>query len=165
MVPALFTTTSGTPMTPDTASYSESAPSGWLRSAAKLRDSWPRERILSLLSCAGRRLPWHATDAPASASAIAMAAPSPVADPVTRASFPSRRNLSRIPIVCPPVLYARTSRRSFFLFQKELVNDWATKLLPVECCGIPRLAKNERDMGHPPLVVRRDSDLGLRLSL
>jgi hypothetical protein len=27
-------------------------------------------------------------------------------------------------------------------------------VLFVECCGIPHLAKNERDVGHPALVVR-----------
>ena len=30
------------------------------------------------------------------------------------------------------------------------------KLLPVECRGIPHLAKNERNVGHPSLAVRRD---------
>jgi hypothetical protein len=28
--------------------------------------------------------------------------------------------------------------------------------LTVEACGIPQLAKNERDVGHPSLVVRRE---------
>ena len=100
------------PMADDTASYSRSAPSGWLRSAAKLCDLWPKARIASLVSSAGRRFPWHATDAPASASATAIAAPSPVAEPVTSASFPSRRNLSRIPIVYRSVFFGVASRLS-----------------------------------------------------
>ena len=99
-------------MADNTASYSRSAPSGWLRSAAKLSDLWPRARIASLVSSAGRRFPWHATDAPASASATAIAAPSPVAEPVTSASFPSRRNLSRIPIVYRSVFFGVASRLS-----------------------------------------------------
>src|SRR3984885_14408982 len=112
MVPALFTKISGEPTADNTASYSRSAPSGWLRSAAKLCDLPPRARIAWLVSSAGRRFPWHATDAPASASATAMAAPSPVAEPVTSASFPSRRNLSRIPIVYRRVFFGVASRLS-----------------------------------------------------
>ena len=40
---------------------------------------------------AARRLPWTATVAPASASAVAIAAPRPLAAPVTRATLLSRR--------------------------------------------------------------------------
>jgi hypothetical protein len=33
----------------------------------------------------------------------------------------------------------------------------------MERCGIPHLAKNERDVGHPSFAVRRDFQGGLRL--
>src|ERR1700691_1296083 len=50
--------------------------------------------MCSAVASAGRRLPWQATVAPPSASAMAMAAPRPLAAPVTRAVFPSRRKRS-----------------------------------------------------------------------
>src|SRR5271170_6187245 len=125
-MPALFIRTSGGPIVAETDSYNKSAPSGALRSAAKLRDSQPRVRICSLVPSAGRRLPWHATEAPASASASAMAAPSPPADPVTSASFPSRRNRSRIPI---PYL-AQTGRLLLRYGELQCEQRWGAFFLP-----------------------------------
>src|SRR6202012_3284938 len=90
---------SGAPIADRTASNRSSPPSSVFKSAAKLCDSRPAARIRALVSSAGRRLPWHATDAPASASAKAMAAPSPLAEPVTSATLPSKQKRSRIPMV------------------------------------------------------------------
>jgi hypothetical protein len=33
----------------------------------------------------------------------------------------------------------------------------------VECCGIPHLAKNERDMGHPTILGRRKTGFQIEL--
>ena len=52
--------------------------------------------MVAAVSVAARRLPWQATVAPACASATAMAAPRPLAEPVTRATLLSRRKLSRM---------------------------------------------------------------------
>src|SRR6202048_1990441 len=52
--------------------------------------------MAAAVSYAGRRLPGAATGAPAWASAVAMAAPRPVAAPVIRAILLSRRKRSRI---------------------------------------------------------------------
>ena len=56
----------------------------------------PAEVMAAAVSVAARRLPWTATVAPACESAVAMAAPRPVAAPVTRAILLSRRKRSRI---------------------------------------------------------------------
>src|SRR6185295_9665789 len=56
----------------------------------------PCRRMASQVPAAGRVLPWQATSAPESANARAMAAPMPVAAPVTRATLPSTRNRSLI---------------------------------------------------------------------
>jgi hypothetical protein len=40
----------------------------------------------------------------------------------------------------------------------QFPTDWFLDLgFGVECCGIPHLAKNERDVGHPGLLVSEKS--------
>src|SRR6185312_5382338 len=66
------------------------------RSAWKACDRPPAAVIAEAVSSAGRLLPCTATAAPACASAWAIAAPRPVAEPVTRATLWSRRNWLRM---------------------------------------------------------------------
>src|SRR6187402_1890082 len=95
MVPALLTRISIWPKVSRVWVMRCRGPSVEERSAEKAADLEPVAEIAAAVSVAGRRLPWQATDAPACASAVAMAAPRPEAEPVTRATLPSRRKVSR----------------------------------------------------------------------
>ncbi len=95
MVPALLMRMSTRPSLSSTCEKSDSAPEVEERSAWQATAWPPAEVMAAAVSAAGRRLPWTATVAPAWARAVAMAAPRPLAAPVTRATLWSRRKRSR----------------------------------------------------------------------
>src|SRR5262245_34208566 len=91
MRPALLMRMSMRPNSFSVASTREAAAFLSARSPAIARAFRPAFRIASLVASAGRVLPWQATSAPAAPRAKAMAAPMPLAAPVTSATAPSRR--------------------------------------------------------------------------
>ncbi len=98
IVPALLTRISSWPKCSIVFSINRRGVSLSPRSPVKEKAFRPALVTAAQLASGACVLPWQATFAPASASAIAMAAPNPVDAPVTKAALPSSLNVSRMPI-------------------------------------------------------------------